>query len=128
MRLKKSLFTLKKKKKPFLTIKNRIFQSPKNRIFFQRGQPMLLVKKCHFFLYLDWIKITLEIMLSDFAKKPKLFFTLENSIFLSPKNRHFLLYLNLIKIGLEIMLSDFPQEKETFFDLKSRILKVQKIA
>ena len=27
----------RKKRKPFLTIKNRIFQSPKNRIFFRRG-------------------------------------------------------------------------------------------
>ena len=29
--------------------KNRIFQSPKNDIFFQRSQPMLLAKKCQFF-------------------------------------------------------------------------------
>ena len=62
------------KEKPFLALKNRIFQSPKN----------LLFQKCHFFLCLDLIKITLEIMLSDFVKK-KLFLTLKNDIFQSPK-------------------------------------------
>ena len=68
------------KEKPFLALKNRIFQSPKN----------LLFQKCHFFLCLDLIKITLEIMLSAFAKKKEFFLTLKNSIFQSPKNRIFL--------------------------------------
>ena len=49
-------------KETFLTIKNRIFQSPKDRIFSKRAEPMLLA-------LLDLIKITLEIMLSDFVKK-----------------------------------------------------------
>ena len=56
------------KEKPFLALKNRIFQSPKNPLF----------QNCHFFLCLDLIKITLEIMLSDFVKK-KLFFDLKKS-------------------------------------------------
>ena len=43
--------------------KKRIFQSPKNRIF-----PILLIKKCQFLLYLDLIKIRLEIILKDFAE------------------------------------------------------------
>ena len=47
------------KEKPCLALKNRIFQSPKNPLF----------QTCHFFLCLDLIKIALEIMLSDFAKK-----------------------------------------------------------
>ena len=36
------------KRETFSTLKDRIFQSPKNALF-QRGYPMLLVKKCHFF-------------------------------------------------------------------------------
>ena len=63
------------KEKPFLALKNRIFQSPKN----------LLFQKCHFFLCLDLIKITLEIMLSDFIKtfdlKKRHFSKSKNSIF-----------------------------------------------
>ena len=35
---------------------------------------MSLVKKCHFFLYLDLVKIRLEIILSDFAEKKENFF------------------------------------------------------
>ena len=35
---------------------------------------MLLVKKCHFFLYFDLIEIRLEIMLSDFAEEKETFF------------------------------------------------------
>ena len=66
------------KEKLFLALKNRIFQSPKN----------LLFQKCHFFLCLDLIKITLEIMLSDFVKK-KLFFDLKKRHFSKSKNSIF---------------------------------------
>ena len=69
-------------KETFLTIKNRIFQSPKDRIFSKRAEPMLLA-------LLDLIKITLEIMLSDFAEKKEPFFDLEKQHFQSPKNRFF---------------------------------------
>ena len=117
------------KEKPFLALKNRIFQSPKN----------LLFQKCHFFLCLDLIKITLEIMLSDFVKK-KLFFDLKkrhfskskNSIFSGDnscfwwKNASYLVYLDLVKIRLEIMLGDFAEKKETFLTIKNRIMQTQK--
>ena len=72
------LSDIAEKEKPFLALKNRIFQSPKN----------LLFQKCHFFLCLDLIKITLEIMLSDFVKK-KLFFDLKKRHFSKSKNSIF---------------------------------------
>ena len=34
---------------------------------------MLLVKKCQIFLYLDLVKLRLEIMLNNFGEKKKLF-------------------------------------------------------
>ena len=37
---------------------------------------LLLVKKCHCFVYLDLVKRRLEIMLSDFAEKKETFFWL----------------------------------------------------
>ena len=55
-----------------------------NTAFFQRGQPMLLVKKGIFFLYLFSVKIRLEIMFYV-TKKP--FLAIKNSDFQSPKNR-----------------------------------------
>ena len=39
---------------------------------------MLLAKKCQFFLYLNFIKISLEIMLSDLAEKKETSLTLKN--------------------------------------------------
>ena len=42
---------------------------------------MLLSKKCQFFLSLNLIKISLEIMLSDFVEKKENFFTLKNRFF-----------------------------------------------
>ena len=39
---------------------------------------MLLAKKCQFFLYSNLIKISLEIMLSDFTEKKETFLTLKN--------------------------------------------------
>ena len=51
---------------------------------------MLLAKKCHFFLYSDWMKIRLEIMLSDYEEKKEIFCRLYNNIIVeSAKNRIF---------------------------------------
>ena len=47
---------------------------------------MLSVKKCQVFHNLNLIKISLEIMLSDFAEKKKPFLTLKNIIFLTKKS------------------------------------------
>ena len=117
--------TSQRKKKPFLAIKNIIFQSLKNRIF-PKGLTHGFGKKCQFFLSLDLIKIRLELILSEF---PKPFLTLKNRIFQSKKiifffkginpsfwskNANFFC-LHLIKISLEIMLSDFEEIKATPF-------------
>ena len=53
-------------KKLFLSIITNIFKVPK-MVFLQRGSPMLLVKKCKIFLYLELVKIRLEKMLNNFV-------------------------------------------------------------
>ena len=62
--------TSQRKKKPFLTMENRIFQSLKNRTF-----PKELThgfgQKMSFFVYVDLVKIRIEIMLSDFPQEKK---------------------------------------------------------
>ena len=50
---------------------------------------MLWSKNANFFVYVDLVKIGLEIMLSDFAQEKGTFLTLKNRIFQSPKNRIF---------------------------------------
>ena len=50
---------------------------------------MLLVKKCHFFLELDLVKIRLEIMLNYFEEKKEPFLTINSRIFQTPKTRIF---------------------------------------
>ena len=70
------------RKETFLSIrKNNFSKSKKSSFFFKGVNPLLLAKKCHFFSLLDLIKITLQIMLSDFAEKKETFSTLKNSIF-----------------------------------------------
>ena len=86
---------------------------------------MLLAKKCQYFLYLNLIKISLEIMLSDFAEKKETFFDLKKqhfskSLFSPMLLVNYFLYLPLIKISLEKMLSDFTENKETFFSLSKK--------
>ena len=65
------LSDIAEKKETFLTIKNRIFQSPKDRIFFQTDRTHAFDQKMPFFSLLDLIKITLQIMLSDYAEKKR---------------------------------------------------------
>ena len=91
---------------------------------------MLLVKKCHFFLHLDLVKIRLQIMLNYFKeKKRNLFWPYKNEFFKLlknalfhpwPKNAIFFLYIDLIKIRLEIILSDFAEKKQNVFGLKKQ--------
>ena len=76
-------------KETFLTIKNRIFHSPKDRIFFQTGRTHAFGQKMSFFSLLDLIKITLQIMLSDFAEKKKTFFDLKKQHFSKSKKSLF---------------------------------------
>ena len=79
---------LQTKRKPFLTINNRIFQSPKNRIFFPGVNLSYWPKNAIFSLF-SFDQIRLEIMLSDFEEKKDTFFGLKKKIFESPKNRIF---------------------------------------
>ena len=51
-------------KKPFLPIKNSVFQSPKNRIFL-KGLTHAFGQRMYFFLYLLSVKIRLEIMFNN---------------------------------------------------------------
>ena len=76
------------KKKAFFTLKTEFIQSPKNRIF-SKGLTYDLVKKCQFFLYLDLVKIRLEIMLYDFAEKKETFFGYKKQNFSKSKKSHF---------------------------------------
>ena len=80
--------TSQRKKKPFLTIKNRIFQSLKNHTFPKRlthgfGQKM------PFFVYVDLVKIRLEIMLSDFPQEKRNLFDYKKQNFSKSKKSHF---------------------------------------
>ena len=47
---------------------------------------MLLAKKCQLFLYLDLVKIRLEIMLNHFEDRKETPLTIENRRFQSPKD------------------------------------------
>ena len=47
---------------------------------------MLLVKKCHFFLYLVLVKTRLEIRYNNVLDRKETFFEYKNKIFHSPKN------------------------------------------
>ena len=56
-------------------------------MFFQRSEPMLLA---NFFLYLDVVKIRLEIMLNYYEERKETSLTIKkNRIFQSPKDRIF---------------------------------------
>ena len=104
---------------------------------------MLLVKKCQFFLYLDLVKMRLEIILNDFAEKKETFFGYKKQNFSESKKSHFskgvnpcfwtknanffFVYVDLEKIRLKIMLTDFHRKKKNLFDYEKEFFKVQKI-
>ena len=50
---------------------------------------MLWSKNANFFVYVDLVKIGLEIMRNDFTQEKGTFLTLKNRSFQSPKNRIF---------------------------------------
>ena len=50
---------------------------------------MLSLKNANFFVYVDLVKIRLEIMFSDFAQEKETFVTIKNRNFQSPKKSHF---------------------------------------
>ena len=51
--------------------KKETFVARKKDNLLKSKNPMLLVKKFQFFVYLDFVKISLEIMLHDFAEKKR---------------------------------------------------------
>ena len=94
---------------------------------------MILTKKSQIFLYLDLVKITLQIMLNYFEEKKETFSDYKKENFLKSKKSLFFskglthafgqkillfLYFDLIKIRLGIMLSDFQEKKKPFLALK----------
>ena len=84
-RLEIILNAFAEKKETFFDYNNKkFFEVPK--IAFSKGLTHALVKKCHFFVYVDLEKFGLEIMLNDFAQEKETFLTLKNRIFQSPKN------------------------------------------
>ena len=100
-----------------------------------------MAKKCHFFSYIDLIKIRLEIILSDFSEKKDNFFGLQKHNFgkskkshffkglthaFNQKNANFFLYLQLIEIRLELTLSDFTEKKKAFFTFKTEFFSKSK--
>ena len=100
---------------------------------------MLLAKKCQYFLYLNLIKISLEIVLSDFAEKKETFFDLKKQHFSKSKKSHFLKGINpcfkkmpfssLLRFDqkrVEIMLRTFAKKKETFLTIKNNFSKSKK--
>ena len=100
--------------------------------FFKGVNPLLLAKKCQFFLYLNLINLSLEIMLSDFVERKQNFSKPKKSAF--PKGlayafrqkMPFCLYLDLVNIRLEIMVNYFEETKETFSTIKNRIFQSSK--
>ena len=57
--------------------------------FFQRGLPMLLVKKSNFFLYLFIVKIRLEIMFNNVLDRKETFFGNKNFNLSKSQKSHF---------------------------------------
>ena len=67
--------------------KKEIFQVPK-MVFLQRGSPMLLVKKCQFFLFLFLVKTRLEKRFNSVLVRKETFLDWKKNS-KSPKNRIF---------------------------------------
>ena len=76
------------KKETFSTLKT-AFSKSKKSLFFKGVNPYFLTKNANFILNLNLIKISLEIMLSDFAEKKETFLTIKKRIFQSSKNALF---------------------------------------
>ena len=58
-------------------------------VFFQKGWPMLLVKKCRIFLYLDLVKIRLEKVSNNILEEKETFFYYKNTNFWQSHKSHF---------------------------------------
>ena len=134
------------KKETFFDYKNWICQSPKkNASFFKGVNPLLLAKKCQFFLYLNLINLIDQSKPRNNAFwhcREKKFFCPKKQNFSKPKKSAFpkgltyafrqkmpfSLYLDLVNIRLEIMVNYFEETKETFLTIKNRIFQSSKNA
>ena len=115
-------------KKPFLAIKNVIFQSPKNRIFPKGLTHAFGQKKEVCFLQLFSVKIGPEILLNSVRDGKETFFGSKKCNLSKSQKPHFsmllvkkcVFFLELfsVKIRLEIMFNNVLERKETFFGHK----------
>ena len=115
-----------------MTIKKTFLKSQKSH--FSKGvNPCLWSKNANFFVYVDLVKIRLEIMLTDFPQEKRNLLDYEKQNFSKSQKSHvfkwdnpmllvkkanYLDYLDLVKIRLAIMLSDFAEKKRNLFDYK----------
>ena len=80
---------MQRKKKPFLTLKNRIFRSPKKRTF-SKGLTHAFGQKMPFFLiYSDLVKTRVEIMLKIHWREKRNRFDYKKQRFSKSKTSHF---------------------------------------
>ena len=82
------------KKRNFLNLTKQNFSQSKKSHFFPKGLTYAFVQKMPIFSLFNLIKISLEIMLSDFAQKKETFFTLKNIFFLKSRKSPFLQSVN----------------------------------
>ena len=75
-------------KQTFCYYKEKLFHSPKNRIF-PRGLTHAFSQKYHLFLYLFSVKIRLEIMLNKVWDRKETFFDYKNKNFSTSQKWHF---------------------------------------
>ena len=80
---------MKRKKKPFLGLNNRIFENPKNRFFSKGLTHAFGQKNANYLVYLDLVKIRLKIMLSNFPEKIKNIFDYKKHSFSKSKKSYF---------------------------------------
>ena len=83
------LFDFAGKKETFFDLKKQHFSKSKKPLLFKGVNPYFLPKNANFIFNLNLIKISLKILLSDFAEKRETFFTLKDRIFQSQKNALF---------------------------------------
>ena len=88
IRLKKRNY-FKEKKETFFDYNKKNFSKSKKSHFFSKGLTHAFGQKIPFFLYLDLIKMRLEIILSDFAGKKETFSGIKKKNFSKSKKLHF---------------------------------------
>ena len=77
------------KKETFFDLKKQHFSKSKKSLFFKGVNPYFLPKNANFILNLNLIKISLEIVLSDFAEKRETFLTIKKNISKSQRSHFF---------------------------------------